>query len=84
MSIEYKISIKESDLITDVSERMRKKFPALTLEESRSMATRSVSQMRSFGNRAVYDGLVEIATQRATSMYEHSGENRSRDEAVLG
>lgn len=73
MSLEYQAKLSEDNLLREIAERMKKRFPTLSWEESYRLADNSLAQIRTQGNFALYEGLVSLGEKYALLAYEKSG-----------
>ena len=69
--MEYRLRFPESDLTSDILNRLAREFPEGDLQELRVYSEQAVEQIRREGNGALYGGLVGrgvgFALERAKS-----------------
>lgn len=69
MALEYKASFKESDLIDDISEKLRKRFSKLNDEEIKKLVENSMDYLNKQGNCALYNGLIKEGLNYAIEIH---------------
>jgi len=75
-TFEGNFRFKESDLISDIAKAIKPMFSELTIQDNREMAQQALDKIKTQGNGAIYQGLVEQGIKEATRLY-NSNINRS-------
>lgn len=74
--LHYTFAVRKIDLISDISNNIKQEFPDMEVNELEILAKKSLGQIESLGNRAVYDGLVCEAMRYAKSIYYKNTEEK--------
>lgn len=63
--LEYKISLNRGDLQRDIAERLEKEGPGMAFGDYYRRAGRAIDQLLTYGNMAVYEGLIAVGVREA-------------------
>ena len=79
MSLEYKTSIKESDLISDMVKSLEGEFYTLNRNQHIEIAQATLEKIKKEGNGVVYRSLLKVCIEEASLEYRnHVIEYRER------
>ena len=70
--LEYRLSIRESDLIADIAERLRRNCIEMSHEGSSELAGKAIERMKNEGNGALSYGLTLYGEKIAREIYKSS------------
>jgi hypothetical protein len=67
--VSYNAEFKDSDYVSDLSEKIRKEYPAVSIEGSMELAKKSLENLKSMGNGALYRGLLKVGLEDIVDSY---------------
>ena len=73
--LDYTINFYKSDLVRDIAQRLGAELPDTSFSKLISIAEKSVDTILTYGNQAVYQGLVEYCLKTTMKEIQNSTTN---------
>ncbi len=65
--LRYTISLCRADLCRDIAGHLEREWPRMAVEERFQRADKAIDKLLTYGNMAVYEGLIAVGVREAKS-----------------